>query len=156
MTKTLYPLLPTGRLRWNIEGIKQKMQNKVGAFSDPFYVGFYKCQGYISWDYGNSGYLGYIYIMRGHFDDKLRWPIRYKYTFVLINQINSKDNLVKSVEANNEDLEKYPECFKRPTGGRYPGFGYFRLISNTDILDEKYCRQDSITLHISVELLSSL
>ena len=94
--------------------------------------------------------------MRGDFDDKLHWPIRYKYTFVLINQINIKDNLVKSVEATNEDLRNYPDCFKRPTGDSNPGFAFIHLISITDILDEKYCRQDSITLHISVELLSSL
>ena len=150
---TLLSLLPTGRLEWNIKGVKRKIKNREGTFSDPFYVGFYKCQGYICLE----GYLrGYIYIMRGDFDDKLRWPIRYKYTFVLINQINSKDNLVKSVEATNEDLEKYPKYFKRPTGDSYPGLRSIRLISITDILDEKYYRQDSITLHISVELLSSL
>ena len=164
--------LPTGRLEWNIKGVKQKIQNKVRTYSDPFYVGFYRCQGCIDWDYSYSGYIGgYICILKGDFDDKLHWPIRYKYTFVLINQINSEDNLVKSVEATKEDLDNYPESFKKPTGDKYPrfrfislisntnrndNFEYIWLISNTDILDEKYCRQDSITLHISVELLSSL
>ena len=152
---TLLSLLPAGRLEWNIKGVKQKIQNKEGTYSDPFYVGFYKCQGYIDMSCGGC-VVGYICTMRGDFDDKLHWPIRYKYTFVLINQINSKVNLVKSVEATNKDLEKYPKYFKRPTGDSHLGFGYIRLISITDILDEKYCRQDSITLHISVELLSSL
>ena len=150
---TLLSLLPTGRLEWNIKGVKQKIQNNERTFSDPFDVGFYKCQGYVDWG-GCVG--GYIYIMKGDFDDKLHWPIRYRYTFVLINQINSKNTLMKSVEATNEDLEKFPECFKIPTKDRYPGFGLISLISNTDILDKKYCREDSITLHISVELLSSL
>ena len=150
---TLLSPLPTGRLEWNIKGVKQKIQNDERTLSDPFDVGFYKCQGFISWR-GDVG--GYICIMKGDFDDKLHWPIGYKYTFVLINQINSKDNLVKSVESTNKDLEEFPECFKRPTGDSYPGFGHIRLISNTDILDKKYYRQDSITLHISVELLSSL
>ena len=157
LTTTLLSPLPTGRLKWNIKGVKQNIQNKERTYSDPFYVVFYKCQGYISWNFGNSGYVvGYIYIMKGDFDDKLHWPIRYKYTFVLINQINSKDNLIKSFEATKEDLENYPECFKKPTEYRHYGLGHIRLISITDILDKKYCRQDSITLHISVELLSSL
>ena len=155
LTTTLLSQLPTGRLEWNIEGVKQKIQNRDYIFSDPFYVGLYKCQGCMYILCG--GYVGgYIYIMKGDFDDKLHWPIRYKYNFVLINQINSKDNLVKSVEATKEDLSKYPNYFKRPTGGSNPGFGHILLISNTDILDKKYYRQDSITLHISVELLSSL
>ena len=155
LNKTLLSLLPTGRLEWNIERVKQKIQNKVRTYGDPFYVGFYKCYGYIFWG-ENVGVRGCINIMKGDFDDKLHWPIRYKYTFVLINQINSKDNLVKSVEATNEDLEKYPERFKRPTEDSNPGFNPIYLISITDILDKKYYRQDSITLHISVELLSSL
>ena len=157
LTTNFYHPLPIGRLGWKIKGVKQKIQSKVGTFSDPFSLALYKCQGYISWDYGNSGYVGgYINIMRGEFDGKLHWPIRYKYTYVLINQINSKDNLVKSVEATNEDLEKNPKCFRRPTGYINFSFGPIFLILNTDILEEKYCRQDSITLHISVELLSSL
>ena len=155
LTTNFYPPLPIGRLGWEIKGVKQKIQNKLRTYGDPFYVGLYKCYGYIFWG-GYVGVRGCINIVRGDFDDKLRWPIRYKYTFVLINQINSKDNLVKSVEATNEDLEKYPECFKRPTGDSNPGFEPIYLVSTTDILDKKYCRQDSITLHISVELLSSL
>ena len=152
-TILLSSLLPTGWFEWNIKGVGQKIQYKERIFSDPFCVGFYKCQGYICLE----GYLrGYIHIMKGDFDHKLHWPIRYKYTYVLINQINSKDNLVKSVEATNEDFREYPERFKRPTKYGYSAFGHIRLISNTDILDEKYWRQDSITLHISVELLSSL
>ena len=156
-TFTLLSSLPTGRLEWNIKGVKQGIRNKEQTYSDPFYVGFYKCQGYISWNSGNLGYVAvWMCIMKGNFDDKLHWPIRYKYTFVLINQINSKDNLVKSVEATNKYLKANPECFEKPTGDSNPGFRSISLISITDILNKKYCRQDSITLHISVELLSSL
>ena len=159
LTKTLftYTQLPTGRLEWKVEGIKQKIQNKEYTYSDPFYVGLYKCQGCIEWDYNNAGKVGvFIHIMKGDFDDKLHWPIRYKRTIVLINQINSKDNLVKSNEMTKKDLDKYPECFNRPTAIRIKGYGLDSLISNTDILEEKYYKQDSITLHISVEVLPSL
>ena len=149
-------LLPTGRLEWNIQGVKQKIQNKVTTYSDPFYVGLYKCQCSIEWNWMYGGnVLVRIHIMRGDFDDKLHWPIRYKYTFVLINQSNSKDNLVHSGEVSKSELERFPQCFNRPTDYRNIGIGHL-FISNTQILGVKYCNQDSITLHISVELLAFL
>ena len=76
------------------------------------------------------------------------WPIRYKRTIVLINQINITDNLVKSYEIAKENLEGCPYGFNRATEIRNYGFG-FSFISNTHILEDKYCKQDSITLHIS-------
>ena len=94
--------------------------------------------------------------MKGDFDAKLHWPISCKGTFVLINQINSEDNLVNSYEITKIDLEIIPECLKRPSDYRNKGFGRGSFISNTTILEEKYYRQDFITLHISVELLPSL
>ena len=159
LTKTLftYTQLPTGILEWKVEGVKQKIHNKESTYSDPFYVGLYKCQGSITWDRGSTGKVSvFIYIMKGDFDDKLHWPIRYKRTFVLINQIDSKDNLVKSYEIAKENSEKYPDSFNRPTGIRNKGYGLGSFITNTSILEEKYCKQDSITLHISVEVLPSL
>ena len=152
----LVPQLPTGRLEWKVEGVKQKIQDKECIFSAPFYVGLYKCQGSIIWDLSNSGnvYMA-IHIMKGDFDAKLHWPIRYKLTFVLTNQINSKDDLVESFEITKELLERYPQFFNRPTEILNEGLPT-SFISNTVILEEKYCKQDSITLHISVEVLPSL
>ena len=94
--------------------------------------------------------------MKSDFDAKLHWPLRYKFTFTLINQINSEYNLVKFDHITIEYLEKHPECFKKPSDYKNETFGLLSFISNTEILEEKYYRQDSITLHISVELLPSL
>ena len=96
--------------------------------------------------------------MKGEFDAKLHWPIRYRYkrAVVLINQINSEDNMVLSYEITKENLERYPEYFNRPTEVRNLDFGDYLFTANTNILEEKYCKQDSITLHISVEVLPSL
>ena len=153
---SIYPQLPKGKLEWKVEGIKQKIQNNEDIYSDPFYVGLYKYQSSVDWDYNNTGNVFVrIHIMKGDFDDKLHWPIRYKCTIILTNQINSKDNLDESYEITKELLEKFPQCLKRPTEIRNEGLG-LSFISNTDILEEKYCKQDSITLHISVEVLPSL
>ena len=158
LTETLftYTQLPTGRLEWNVKEVKENIQDKY-TYSDPFYVGLYKCQSCIEWNRNNTGNVGvFIYIMRGDFDAKLHWPIRYRRTFILTNQIDSKDNLVESKEITKEDLEKYPESFKRPAKYTNDGFGHTSFISNTDILGKKYCKQDSITLHTSIELLPPL
>ena len=153
---SIFPQLPKGKLEWKVEGIKQKIQNREETYSDPFYVGLYKCQSSIEWGFGIGGNVVVrIHIMKGDFDDKLHWPIRYKRTIILTNQINNKGNLVKSDEISKERLERFHEYFKRPTGIKNEGFG-FSLISNTVILEEKYCKQDSITLHISVEVLPPL
>ena len=152
----LVPQLPTGRLEWKVEGVKQKIRNKEETYSDPFYVGLYKCQGSIQWDFSSLGELVVlIHIMKGDFDSELHWPIGYKYSIVLTNQINSKDNLVYHTEISKKWLEKFPDSFNRTTGIRNDGFACL-LMSNTEILEEKYCKQDCITLHISVEVLPSL
>ena len=164
---TVLSLQPTGRLVWNIQGVNQKIFNNDVIYSDPFYVGLYKCQCSIKCVNEStmiyfsrlsiSRNVGvYIHIMRGDFDDKLHWPIRYKYTFVLINQSNSKGNFVHSEEIPKYELKLCPELFKRPTEHRNRGYGRYSFISNAEILEVKYCKQDSITLHISVELLAFL
>ncbi|KAI6661674.1 TNF receptor-associated factor 4-like, partial [Oopsacas minuta] len=76
-----------------ITGVKQKIENKENTFSDPFYVGLYKCQGNVLWNSWNADIVGVsIYIMKGGYDDKLHWPIKYKYTLILLNHINSNNN----------------------------------------------------------------
>ena len=125
MIPTLPLQLPKGRLEWKVEGVKQKIQNKEETYSDPFYVGLYKCQGSIHWDIVNLGNVFVaIHIMKGDFDDKLHWPIRYKCTIILTNQNNSKDNLVKSYEITKEKLEKYHDRFNKPTEGFWTSIHY--------------------------------
>ena len=150
-----YTQPPTGKLDWNVKGVRQKIRNKERTSSDPFYAGLYKCQCSVIWDYDNTGKVRVcICIMKGNFDEKLLWPIRCKCTFVIVDVINSENNLVNSYIVTEEYLEKFPECFKRPAECRnIQRFGSSSLISNTKILGEKYCKQDSITLHVSIELL---
>ena len=149
--------LPIGTIKWNVMGVNQKILNKETTYSDQFYVGLYKCRGSIEWDRKSSGYVGvFIHIMKGDFDDRLHWPIRYKFTFVLINKINSGNNLVKSEKVTNNDLERLPNCFKKPTEFRNSGFGLTCFISNTDMFEEKYSEQNSLNLHISIEVLPPL
>ncbi|KAI6658971.1 TNF receptor-associated factor 3 [Oopsacas minuta] len=149
--------LATGQLEWKIKGVKQKIENKESSYGDPFYVGLYKCQGNIEWNYDNTGKVVVaICIVKGAYDDKLHWPIIYKYTFILLCHINSYYNYEITKQVTKEDLEKYPNSLKRPTEMRNDGLGTRSLISNTEILEAKYCKEDSITLLIKIELLPAL
>ena len=153
-TEALSSTLASSQLDWKVKGVKQKIENKEETFSDPFYVGLYKCQGKIRWDRNNTGKVGcFIRIMKGEFDDKLKWPFIYRRKFVLLNQNRNEDNHVWSNEITKETLKKYPQCFQKPTEIRNSGIGTFSFISNTEILTEKYCKEDSISLHITVEQL---
>ena len=87
--------------------------------------------------------------MKGEFDDKLRWPFRFRFKFVLFNQNRNEDNHIWSEEITKEILQKYPECFQKPTEIRNRGYGTVSFISIT----EKYCKDDSISLLITVEQL---
>ncbi|KAI6646816.1 TNF receptor-associated factor 1-like [Oopsacas minuta] len=148
--------LRCGQLEWKIKGVKQKIENKEDTYSDPFYVGLYKCQGYIQWNRMNTFEVGvFIFIMKGDYDDKLHWPIRYKYTFILLNHINSNNNYEITSQITKKHLENNPNSFKRPTELRNKGSGTV-FISNTEILEAKYCKEDSITLLIIIELLPAL
>ena len=147
-------LKSTGQMEWKIKGVKQKIEKKEIYFSDPFYVGLYKCQGNIYWDFNNTGEVGcFIRIMKGEFDDKLKWPFIFRHKFVLLNQNRNEDNHVWSKEITKDDLQKNPHCFQKPTAIRNSGFGTVSFISNTEILTDKYCKDDSISLLITVEQL---
>ena len=152
--KEIISNLVSGGLEWKVTGVKQKIEKKEYSYTDPFYVGLYKCQGKIVWDFNNTGKVGcYIRIMKGEFDDKLKWPFIYRYKFVLLNQNKNEDNHIWSYEVTKDDLRKLPDSFQKPTKIGNRGYGNPSFISNTDILTGKYCKDDSISLHITVEQL---
>ena len=91
--------------------------------------------------------------MRGEFDDKLKWPFIFRRKFVLLNQNRNEDNYIHSSEITQETLQKYPECLQKPTEIRNIGFGTGAFMSKAEILSEKYCEEDYICLHLTVEQL---
>ena len=154
LTEALSSTLASDQFDWKIKGVKQKIEKKENTNRDPFYVGLYKCQGSIYWDCNDTGKVGcFIFIMKGEFDDKLKWPFIYRRKFVLLNQNRNEDNHILSDEITKETLRKYPHCFQKPTEIRNSGIGTFSFISNTEILTEKYCKDDSISILITVEQL---
>ena len=152
--ETISTFKSTGQLDGKITGVKQNIEKKEDTCSDPFYVGLYKCHGYIVWDHNNTGKVGcFIHIMKGKFDDKLKWPFIFRFKFVLFSQNTNENDYIFSKEITEETLQKHPECFQKPTEIRNSGIGTSSFISNTEILTEKYCKDDSICLLLTVEQL---
>ena len=142
-----------GNLEWKISGVKNKISQKEDTYSDPFYVGLYKFRGCVGWVH-NDNYVGlYLYIMKGEWDYTLKWPIRYKRSTVLINQLDVNDNYGENGEISEEDLKKFTQCFKQPSTEENDGFGLPEFISHANLLQEKYSKDDSIILKISLELI---
>ena len=113
----------------------------------------YKFQGYIKWN-GREDHISLLlFIIKGESDETLRWPIKYKSSLVLINQLNPENNYHTGFEITDKTLEEKPKCFEKPKlFENEKGFGFPQFISQADILEEKYCKDDSIELNISVEL----
>ena len=142
-----------GNLEWKISGVKNKISQNEDTYSDPFYVGLYKFRGWVGW-VRHDNHIGlYIYIVKGEWDNTLKWPIRYRRSLVLINQLDAKDNYENNYEITEEDLKKFPKCFKQPSAERNEGFGPPGFISHANLLQEKYSKDDSIILKISLELI---
>ena len=102
----------------------------------------------------DNNYVGlYICFMKGKWDNALKWPIRYKYSMVLINQLDGKNNYEMNYEITEEDLRRLPGCFVKPSAEKNRGFGCSEFMSHADIFLKKYSKGDAITLKITVELI---
>ena len=146
-------LIPRGSLEWKIGGIRNKISENKNSYSDPFYVGLYKFQGRVEWLCGDNCVGLFLCIMKGKWDDALKWPVQYKFSMILINQLDNKNNYEINYEMTEEDLRRLPECFVKPSAEKNRSFGYTEFVSHADLLLEEYSKGDSIMLKISVELI---
>ena len=101
-------------------------------------------KGYVS---GNSTHLGVlIHMMRGEFDDQLKWPFRGNITFQLVNQEEDKDHVVITVHFN----ENTPDTAAGRVTGRERsnyGWGNAKVLPLSE-LEPKYLKNDCIKFHI--------
>ena len=142
---------PVGTLEWEITGVDEKIRNKDTTYSDPFCVGYYKCQCELVWDHEGQGYIAcFLHILKGKWDDVLRWPFRWKYTLVICKQTVNGNDYVKSSETN-EGVLLYPRYFEKPTEFGSNSFGWIDSISHRVIQKSKYLNNDSICFKIIIE-----
>ena len=150
-------VIPIGSLEWRIHDLKNKISRNEYVWSDPFYVGLYKFQGRIAWSQGRNLVDLFLHILKGEWDDSLKWPIRYKFLVILVNQLDGRDNYKIYNETTEEDLKNFPEFLSKPKSARgNEGITNTRFISLADLLHVKYSIGDRIIIKISVELILNL
>ena len=71
----------------------------------------------------------------------------------LINQLDGNHHYDLNYEVTKGILTKFPHCLNKPGTEKNKGLGRAKFISHADLLQEKYSKDDSIMLNISVELI---
>ena len=145
----------SGSVDWEVTGVTDRIKNKDVTFSDPFHVCLYKFQSEIHWDFGSGGNVSvFVRIIKGSWDDKLKWPARYNMKIILFDQHDTLLNHISYHEMTQIDMEKFAQCFQKPKGLNNRGFGASKFMSQKEIQQERYLKNDSLSLKIVVELLS--
>ena len=150
---------PIGLVEFTVTNFELHKRDNERWYSPPFYThphGYKMClcvypNGYGS---GKDTHLGVaVHMMRGEFDDHLKWPFRGNITFVLLDQEGGEcyKNILSVVPFRDPFLDKY--C-TRVAGKEMNtnGLGVDKVVSLSD-LQPKYLKNDCIKLRITkVEL----
>ncbi|KAI6661298.1 hypothetical protein LOD99_10023 [Oopsacas minuta] len=116
----------------------------------PFYVGLYKFHAMVVFNDKNANFIGvYLYLMRGDSDDKVPWPLKGMYSFTLLGSRSQSDNYVMIL--NTSELPERRHIFQRPVNTRNDGYGIPTFMKHSEVVDEKYCKNDSIYIEFKVE-----
>ena len=93
----------------------------------------------------------YVYLMRGEFDDLLKWPFRGEVSVKLLNQVEDKNHIVDKIHFDEtKPAETVNRVIKTRRAGKGRGNG--QLVSHSD-LQSKFLKDNCIKLCIKrVEL----
>ena len=142
--------LKMGHLRWEIQSAKCKIEAAEFILSShTFYAGFYKCRCQLEYNSRVSRYVACcIYCLKGKWDEALEWPIKGKLTIALINREDEAKNfslVILRDDSNGNNFGTNPST-------ETSGYGIKEFCLKPDLLDEKYCLDDSIILDIEFEV----
>ena len=130
---------------------KLKSEEGIRIVSDAFYACLYKCQAIVELNDRSRKVLGlYVRVVKGEWDDQLRWPFNGRITFTMINKNREKQSKIRTVEIRGEE-----ENFLRPGDELKPGKGFSVFASHDLVRQGKFSKGDSILLKISVEPYST-
>ena len=133
-------------LEWEIQGVRERFDDKTRLYSDPFYVDNYKFQGWAEFNSEDNNALGiYVRLCVGVLDGSLKWPFFGRVTLTLINMRNSNKLVTESF------LTKDIECFTKRTGDSYNnGYGYSSFATKAAVLT-KFSEANKIIITIEIE-----
>ena len=86
----------------------------------------------------------YVHLMKGEFDDLLKWPFCGEVTIQLKKNNPPHHQLIRSFDNATPD-----ECVCKPTEERNTGWGYFQYLPHTDLYAGGYLKDDKLVFCIS-------
>ena len=130
---------------------KLKCEEGTRIVSDSFYACLYKCQAIIELNDRSRKVIGlYVRVVKGEWDDQLRWPFSGRITFAMINKKKEKQSKLRTVEIRGEE-----ENFSRPGDELRPGKGFSVFASHELAKKAKFSGGDSLLFKICVEPYST-
>ena len=148
-------VLPTELTMTNFE------QHKIDSdrwFSAPFYThprGYKMC---LKVDANGSGegkgtYVTVgAYLMRGEFDDQLKWPFKGHVTVAMLNQLEDKNHTTKTIPftttADNQVIGRVTGGERAPSGRGYPTFIAHTDLSYKSAKNCQYLKYDCLRFRI--------
>ena len=154
-----------------MDDFEQKKRNYVTWYSPSFYshLGGYKmCMSVYANGYGNGEgtHVGVvIFMMRGEFDDHLKWPFKGKFKVHLINQREGGEHVEwrSKIIINENELTSalQNENFSRVLEGERAanGLGTDKFISHSDLYrpgeGKEYLKNDTLEFKFSITELKS-
>lgn len=150
-----------GVLIWKISNFKEKQNdarnNKCKSLYSPYFYSHhngYKICSRIFLN-GDDSSFGrnlsiFIVIMKGEYDQLLKWPFKQKITFLLIDQINNdfREHIVQSFRPDPNS-----ESFRRPINSMNiaSGIPMFCSLSKIDSQEHGYVKDDTMFIKVSIE-----
>ena len=147
---------PIGPVELTMTNFDEYQKHDERWRSSPFYThphGYkmHLCVSLNGYGSGKGTHLGVtIHLMRGEFDDSLKWPFRGSITILLVDQERGRNHIIKVVRFDHDNIgcaRVMEEEFN--SSGR----GIAKVIT-LSILHPEYLRNDCIKLHVpKIELL---
>jgi hypothetical protein len=137
--------------------VNVQLQRTKSIYSPPFYsspTGYKMClRLFLNGDNNARGthMSVYLVIMRGDLDKSLHWPLSFKVTFTLLNQIQSNDNPSRSFWSDTRSI-----CFQQPRSDMNIAYGFSKCFS-LDILKQNenhFVRDDALVIKVEVDFLA--
>ena len=98
----------------------------------------------------------YIYIRRGEWDSRLKWPFRGQTVFMLLNQLEDEDHHTVTIDYDDSTPAR---CADRVTAGEQSrGCGCPAFISHTELGinkagDRQYLKNDCLFFQVSFKYI---
>ena len=142
-------------------------QHKIDSdywYSPPFYThpqGYKMCLSVVAngYDDGEGTHVSvYAFLMRGEFDDHLKWPFRGHVTVVMLNQLEDNNHTTETIrfaetKESGTYISRVMESNIAPSGWGYPTFIAHTELNYNPIKNCQYLKYDCLRLQIvQVEL----